>query len=117
MPPARPSGNCGKAAAGSARPGIIQAGQERPVQALSQRVPAGAGRPRPLPQRVNKDGVLYTLAYGNPCTVATSIPIEKKPLFHFLPGTQAFSLRHDRLRIPLPELPELEHFAARSRRS
>jgi pyruvate formate lyase activating enzyme len=41
--------------------------------------------------RVNKDGTLYSLAYGNPCAVHID-PIEKKPLFHFLPGTEAFSL-------------------------
>jgi pyruvate formate lyase activating enzyme len=34
---------------------------------------------------------LYTLAYGNPCSV-NSDPIEKKPLYHFLPGTRAFSI-------------------------
>jgi pyruvate formate lyase activating enzyme len=34
---------------------------------------------------------LYTLAYGNPCSVAVD-PIEKKPLYHFLPGTRAFSI-------------------------
>ena len=42
-------------------------------------------------KRVNKDGTLYTLAYGNPCALHLD-PIEKKPLFHFLPGTAAFSI-------------------------
>jgi pyruvate formate lyase activating enzyme len=41
--------------------------------------------------RVNRDGTLYTLAYGNPCAVHLD-PIEKKPLFHFLPGAAALSL-------------------------
>ena len=41
--------------------------------------------------KVNRDGVLYTLAYGNPCSIHVD-PIEKKPLFHFLPGTLSFSL-------------------------
>jgi len=41
--------------------------------------------------RVNKDGKLYTLVYGNPCSVHVD-PIEKKPLFHFLPTTKAFSI-------------------------
>jgi len=41
--------------------------------------------------KVNKEGKLYTLAYGNPCAVHVD-PIEKKPLFHFLPGTGAFSI-------------------------
>lgn len=34
---------------------------------------------------------LYTLAFGNPCSVAVD-PVEKKPLYHFLPGTRAFSI-------------------------
>ncbi len=40
--------------------------------------------------RVNREGELMTLAYGNPCSVALD-PIEKKPLYHFLPGTSVFS--------------------------
>ncbi len=34
---------------------------------------------------------LYTLAYGNPCSVAVD-PVEKKPLYHFYPGSRAFSI-------------------------
>jgi pyruvate formate lyase activating enzyme len=34
---------------------------------------------------------LYTLAYGNPCA-ANVDPVEKKPLYHFLPGSRAFSI-------------------------
>jgi pyruvate formate lyase activating enzyme len=41
--------------------------------------------------RVNVAGKLYSLAYGNPCSVNTD-PIEKKPLFHFKPRIKAFSL-------------------------
>jgi len=41
--------------------------------------------------KVNRDGTLYTLVYGNPCTFHVD-PVEKKPLFHFLPGTLSFSL-------------------------
>ncbi len=41
--------------------------------------------------RVNKGGRLYTAVYGR--IVSQSIdPIEKKPLFHFLPGTRAYSV-------------------------
>ena len=40
--------------------------------------------------KVNKDGTLYTLAYGNACALNLD-PIEKKPLLHFLPGTDVFS--------------------------
>ena len=38
-----------------------------------------------------KDSQLYTISYGNPCT-ANIDPIEKKPLYHFLPGSWAFSI-------------------------
>jgi pyruvate formate lyase activating enzyme len=34
---------------------------------------------------------LYTIAYGNPCAVHLD-PVEKKPLFHFLPSSSAFSI-------------------------
>jgi pyruvate formate lyase activating enzyme len=41
--------------------------------------------------RENRDDVYYTLVYGLPCSLNID-PIEKKPLFHFLPGTTALSL-------------------------
>ena len=41
--------------------------------------------------RINKDGVLYTLGYGNPIALHVD-PIEKKPFFHLLPGTNAYSI-------------------------
>lgn len=41
--------------------------------------------------RENRDGKLYTLGWSDPCAVHVD-PIEKKPLFHFLPGTTAFSI-------------------------
>jgi pyruvate formate lyase activating enzyme len=41
--------------------------------------------------RENRGGVLYTMTYGNPCAVHVD-PIEKKPFFHFLPASLAFSL-------------------------
>jgi pyruvate formate lyase activating enzyme len=41
--------------------------------------------------RENQDGTLYTLVYGK--VIAEHIdPIEKKPLFHFLPGTRSYSI-------------------------
>lgn len=41
--------------------------------------------------RQNKGGGLYTYAYGG--VVAANIdPVEKKPLFHFLPGSKSFSI-------------------------
>ncbi len=41
--------------------------------------------------KVNVEGVLYSLAYGNPSSVHID-PIEKKPLFHFRPRTSVFSI-------------------------
>ena len=39
----------------------------------------------------NKDGVLYNMNYAQASSVAVD-PIEKKPLFHFYPGSLAFSI-------------------------
>ena len=41
--------------------------------------------------RVNLDGRLTSVVYGYPCAVHKD-PIEKKPLFHFHPGSPIFSL-------------------------
>lgn len=41
--------------------------------------------------RENRNGIYYTLVHSRPCTLHID-PIEKKPLFHYLPGTTAFSL-------------------------
>lgn len=41
--------------------------------------------------RVNREGRLYTLAYGNPASVTTDV-IEKAPLYHFKPGSTGLSL-------------------------
>lgn len=41
--------------------------------------------------RENRSDVYYTLVYGLPCALNID-PIEKKPLFHFYPGTTALSL-------------------------
>ena len=41
--------------------------------------------------RENSGGVLFTLVYAQPCALHLD-PIEKKPFFHFFPGTQAVSL-------------------------
>jgi len=45
--------------------------------------------------RENRDGIYYTLAWGNPCSGLDGgipDPVEKKPLFHVLPGTGAYSI-------------------------
>jgi len=41
--------------------------------------------------RVNEKGTLNLSVYGKPCAVWID-PIEKKPLFHFLPGSRSFSI-------------------------
>ena len=41
--------------------------------------------------RENIGGKLYSVVYGKPVITAVD-PIEKKPLFHFLPGAKAYSL-------------------------
>ncbi|MBD3415420.1 MAG: AmmeMemoRadiSam system radical SAM enzyme [Candidatus Aminicenantes bacterium] len=41
--------------------------------------------------RENRGGTYYTLVYGKACAVHVD-PIEKKPLFHFLPQTGALSI-------------------------
>lgn len=41
--------------------------------------------------RENIEGELYTRVYGKP-VAANPDPIEKKPLFHFQPGTKSFSI-------------------------
>ena len=48
----------------------------------------GLGRCR---VRQNVGGVLYSLNYNKVCS-ANPDPIEKKPLFHFQPGTRSFSI-------------------------
>ncbi|MDD3581348.1 MAG: AmmeMemoRadiSam system radical SAM enzyme [Desulfobacca sp.] len=92
-----------------------------PLPALSQRVRYGFLQPRaasfftPLPGgmvrcnlcphncevmdgergecgvRENRGGQYYSLVYGNPCAVHID-PIEKKPLFHVLPGSASYSI-------------------------
>lgn len=41
--------------------------------------------------RENRAGVGYTLAYGNPALIQED-PIERKPFFHFMPGSRALSV-------------------------
>jgi pyruvate formate lyase activating enzyme len=41
--------------------------------------------------RMNLDDRLVALTYGHPCSVHVD-PVEKKPLFHFLPGTRILSM-------------------------
>ena len=41
--------------------------------------------------RENQDGILYSLVYGKLCA-ENADPIEKKPLFHFQPGSRSYSI-------------------------
>jgi pyruvate formate lyase activating enzyme len=41
--------------------------------------------------RENRGGQYYSLVYGNPCALHPD-PVEKKPFFHVLPGTTAYSV-------------------------
>lgn len=50
--------------------------------------PDGVGSCR---TRTNDHGELYTLIYGSVTSMAID-PIEKKPLYHFLPGSDTFSI-------------------------
>lgn len=51
-------------------------------------VPGGQGYCR---TRVNRDGVIHTLIYGAVSSLAAD-PIEKKPVFHYKPGSTVFSM-------------------------
>ncbi|MRR21330.1 radical SAM protein, partial [bacterium] len=41
--------------------------------------------------RIARKSKLYTMAFGNPCAVNID-PVEKKPLYHFLPGSATYSI-------------------------
>lgn len=51
----------------------------------------GPGQSGECRVRVNLDGVLHSVVYGYPCSLSID-PVEKKPVFHFLPGTPILSL-------------------------
>ncbi|HNX80689.1 MAG TPA: AmmeMemoRadiSam system radical SAM enzyme [Candidatus Omnitrophota bacterium] len=42
--------------------------------------------------RQNQNGTLYTLSYARLVSITSEDPVEKKPLFHFLPGNKTFSI-------------------------
>ena len=44
--------------------------------------------------RANINGSLYALSYGKTVTVHED-PVEKKPLYHFMPGTKTLSIGHN----------------------
>jgi pyruvate formate lyase activating enzyme len=41
--------------------------------------------------RENREGMLVSIFYGQPCALSVD-PIEKKPLFHFYPGSESLSI-------------------------
>lgn len=51
----------------------------------------GTGKAGYCGVRKNEDGILYTLIYGKASSINMD-PIEKKPLFHFHPGSMCLSL-------------------------
>lgn len=51
----------------------------------------GPGRRGRCGWRVNRDGRLSALTYGRAAALAVD-PVEKKPLYHFIPGSRTFSL-------------------------
>ncbi len=63
------------------------------VQCLlcSHRCRITAGKTGLCGVRENRDGILWSLVYGR--VIAQHVdPIEKKPLFHFFPGTRSYSI-------------------------
>ena len=64
--------------------------------------------------RENRGGTYYSLVHSRVCAAHVD-PIEKKPLFHFLPGTHGLFRGHRRLQRQLQDVPELGHFAVAPR--
>ena len=67
--------------------------QEKSVQCLvcPRECVIGDGNRGFCGTRENRDGTLYTLVYGS-IAALNNDPIEKKPFYHFLPGTLAYSI-------------------------
>ena len=72
---------------------LWEAGEERQVRCklCNWRCLIDEGKLGKCCVRKNIDGVLYSLSYDKVCS-ANPDPIEKKPLFHFQPGTRSFSV-------------------------
>jgi pyruvate formate lyase activating enzyme len=67
------------------------AGEKVRCYLCSHRCNIAAGKTGICSVRENRGGALYTDAYGE-VVAANADPIEKKPLYHFLPGTMTFSI-------------------------
>lgn len=72
---------------------MFSRGEERTVDCslCSHRCHIGPARQGICGVRINAGGTLYAASYGKVSSEAID-PIEKKPLFHFLPGTLSYSL-------------------------
>ena len=68
-------------------------------------VPGGLGWCR---TRETRDGKLVTLIYGAVSSLSAN-PIEKKPFYHFYPGTSRADRRQLVVQLRLPVVPELGH--------
>ena len=72
---------------------LWDAGEDKKVRCklCNWRCVIGEGKLGRCAVRRNIDGVLYSLNYDKVCS-ANPDPIEKKPLFHFQPGSRSFSI-------------------------
>ncbi len=66
-------------------------GKKVQCKLCAHRCEIGEGKVGQCCVRKNIDGVLYSLTYDKVCS-ANPDPIEKKPLFHFQPGSRSFSI-------------------------
>ena len=99
---------------GPRSPPLSQAGAERAVPALPQRLRAGAGRPQPLPRP--RQPRRHALHAGLRQSLRDARRSDREEAAVPLPARRRGLLdRHRRLRLPLPELPELGHFAEQAR--
>jgi pyruvate formate lyase activating enzyme len=76
----------------SIKEAILQEQVERKVRCLTceRRCLLGDGATGWCRTRFNRDGTLYTLTYGAVSSLAPN-PIEKKPFYHFYPGSRALT--------------------------
>ncbi|HWI55205.1 MAG TPA: AmmeMemoRadiSam system radical SAM enzyme, partial [Desulfobacteria bacterium] len=67
--------------------------EEQRVQCMlcPQRCLIAPGRQGFCKVRVNEEGLLCTVNYGK-CSSCGMDPVEKKPLYHFFPGSSIFSV-------------------------
>ncbi|MFC1911536.1 AmmeMemoRadiSam system radical SAM enzyme, partial [Chloroflexota bacterium] len=66
-------------------------GSRTRCQVCQWRCRVGPGKSGACRMYHNKDGILYNLNYARVSSIAAD-PIEKKPLFHFFPGSLVFSI-------------------------